>query len=82
MMVLGCNASNAPFRNPKRRLPSHKRHDMNVMFALRRLLGEDVRVTGIEDGHGGSPEGLTTRVSEVDLSRGMKSKYVVLPSKV
>ena len=55
---------------------------MNVMFALRRLLGEDVRVTGIEDGHGGSPEGLTTRVSEIDLSRGMKSKYVVLPSKV
>lgn len=39
---------------------------------LRLLIGEDVRVTSIEDGHGGRPERLTAGVAEVNLSRGEK----------
>lgn len=66
-----------PFdRNPQRQLPFFhkwlvmKRFALFFFARLRLLVAEDVRVTGVEDGHGGSPEGLTTGGTEINLLWG------------
>lgn len=43
---------------------------------LRLLVAEDIRVTGIQDGHGGATEELTASGAQLDLWR-VKSKHAI-----
>lgn len=48
----------------------HTSEDMHLGL----LVAEDIRVTGIEDGHGRRAEGLTAGVSEINLRVGYACK--------
>lgn len=56
---------------------------IDSVAVLRRLLAQDVGVTGVKDGHGGAAEELTAGGAELNLQRGKTEKVSskMLPSR-